>query len=168
MRGLYNSRNPFACLNSSTNPSQYTINWFCLCKKYSIAQQGQLAANKPREQYGKDELVCTGSRRVNLKGKQDMHIILLPPARTHLISARSFTLKPQVRQALCIWPTCSSLWSVVEVTVCFFGESLGMHFRKHLSFTVKKCLLLLLFFFLNTKCKNCSWVYNTNMFFSKI
>lgn len=95
-------------------------------KNILLLQRSQLAANKPGKQYVKDKLVCTGSRGVNLKRKQDMHIILLPLVWTHLISASSFALKPQVRHTLYIQPKHASSRSVTEVTVCYTGQSLGI------------------------------------------
>lgn len=44
-----------------------------------------------------------------------MHIILLPLLWTHLISASSFTLKPQVRHILYIQPKLTSPWSVKKL-----------------------------------------------------
>lgn len=54
-----------------------------------------------------------------------MHIILLPLVWTHLISASSFTLKPQVRHILYIHPKLTSPQSVTEITGCYTGETLG-------------------------------------------
>lgn len=44
-----------------------------------------------------------------------MHIILLPLLWTHLISASSFTLKPQVRHILYIQPKLTSPWSAKKL-----------------------------------------------------
>ena len=57
-----------------------------------------------------------------------MHIILLPLVWTHLISAGSFTLKPQVRHTSSIQPKLTSPWSITKVTVCYTGKSLGIQY----------------------------------------
>lgn len=86
-----------------------------------------------------------------------MHIILLPLVWSHLISASSFTLKPQVRHTLYIQPKRTSSWSVTEVTVCYTGESLGiwyMLFGKDISgFAVKIYSI-----YSPSKCNN--WSFN--------
>lgn len=85
-----------------------------------------------------------------------MHIILLPLVWTHLISASSFTLKPQVRHILYIHPKLTSPQSVTEITGCYTGETLGIWqvlFGKDISgFTVK---MLCIYF--QSKSNNCTF-----------
>lgn len=76
-----------------------------------------------------------------------MHIILLPLVWTHLISASSFTLKPQVRHTLCIQSKCTSSQCYKSSSVLYWRVSWNLvraFWKRFLRFCSKNAFNLFL------------------------